>query len=143
MKVAGTSLTAVLLLTFAATVVTVHSGSSNGVDVASGPQLGAWIETMSWKPRAFVYHGFLSEQECDHIIALATPLMQRSSVVHHNGSTDPQDDIRTSYGTFLRCEFKNSIGFSFLDRTVDPLLPDRPSRTSTINKQFHSLQTSD
>jgi hypothetical protein len=129
MKVAGTSLTAALLLSFAATVVTVHSGSSNGVDVPSGPQLGAWIETMSWKPRAFVYHGFLSEQECDHIIALATPLMQRSSVVHHNGSTDPQDDIRTSYGTFLRCDFENAFGFSCLDPknpTVGPLLPDRP-----------------
>lgn len=100
----GSSVSAALLIIFVANLVTVYSGHghSNNVAVPSGPQPGAWIETMSWKPRAFVYHGLLSEQECDHIIALATPSMQRSSVVHPNGSTEPKDEIRTSYGTFLR-----------------------------------------
>lgn len=25
------------------------------------------IETISWSPRAFIYHNFLSEAECDHL----------------------------------------------------------------------------
>lgn len=32
------------------------------------PGTACRIQTISWKPRAIVYHGFLSEQECRHII---------------------------------------------------------------------------
>jgi prolyl 4-hydroxylase len=66
-----------------------------------GPRPGSWIETMSWKPRAFVWHGFLSNDEADHVRNLAAPRMERSSVVNYDGSVTPADDIRTSYGTFL------------------------------------------
>eukprot|EP00798_Chlamydomonas_sp_ICE-L_P021602 gene21602-28602_t len=38
------------------------------------------IQTISWKPRAFVYHNFLSHQEAAHIISLASPQMKRSTV---------------------------------------------------------------
>lgn len=71
------------------------------LNITLGPRHDAWIETMSWKPRAYVYHGFLSNEECDHIINLATPRIARSSVINFDGSTNPADDIRTSYGTFL------------------------------------------
>jgi prolyl 4-hydroxylase len=67
-----------------------------------GPRPGSWIETMSWKPRAFVWHGFLTDDEADHVRNLAAPRMERSSVVNYDGSVTPADDIRTSYGTFLR-----------------------------------------
>jgi prolyl 4-hydroxylase len=30
------------------------------------------IETISWKPRAFIFHGFLSEEECDHLVELGS-----------------------------------------------------------------------
>eukprot|EP00873_Tetraselmis_striata_P014068 jgi/Tetstr1/434332/TSEL_023438.t1 len=59
-----------------------------------------WIETVSWEPRAFVFHNFLSEEECDHIVELADPVMERSTVVGAGGK-GVQDGIRTSSGTFI------------------------------------------
>ncbi|EFJ42276.1 hypothetical protein VOLCADRAFT_67269 [Volvox carteri f. nagariensis] len=59
------------------------------------------IQTISWKPRAVVYHNFLSDQEARHIIDLAHEQMKRSTVVG-NKNEGVVDDIRTSYGTFLR-----------------------------------------
>ncbi len=60
-----------------------------------------WVEAVSWKPRAFIYHNFMSEEECNHLLKLAVPQMRRSTVVGANGSS-VEDDYRTSYGTFLR-----------------------------------------
>jgi prolyl 4-hydroxylase len=59
-----------------------------------------WIETISWTPRAFIYHNFLSHEEANDLIVQAAPYLQRSTVV---GSSDSGvvDSIRTSYGTFL------------------------------------------
>eukprot|EP00798_Chlamydomonas_sp_ICE-L_P021601 gene21601-28601_t len=60
------------------------------------------IQTISWKPRAFVYHNFLSHSEAAHIISLASPQMKRSTVVGGPNSTDlVVDNLRTSAGTFL------------------------------------------
>jgi prolyl 4-hydroxylase len=28
------------------------------------------IETISWRPRAYVFHNFLSQEEADHIVTL-------------------------------------------------------------------------
>ncbi|KAG2495663.1 hypothetical protein HYH03_006263 [Edaphochlamys debaryana] len=58
-----------------------------------------WIQLISWKPRAAIYHNFLSDRECKHIIDLAHGQMQRSEV---GGETAYINNIRTSYGTFLR-----------------------------------------
>ncbi|PSC72823.1 Prolyl 4-hydroxylase subunit alpha-1 [Micractinium conductrix] len=60
-----------------------------------------WIEPVSWKPRAFVYHNFMTEEEADHIVSLAKPFMRRSTVVGAGGES-VEDQIRTSYGTFLK-----------------------------------------
>eukprot|EP00798_Chlamydomonas_sp_ICE-L_P026245 gene26245-17344_t len=59
-----------------------------------------WIQTISWSPRAFVYHNFLSHKEAAHIIRLASRQMKRSTVVGGNNS-GVVDNIRTSAGTFL------------------------------------------
>lgn len=59
-----------------------------------------WIETLSWSPRAFLYHNCISMEEAEHIIRVGKPLMHRSTVVGKNGG-DVEDSIRTSYGTFL------------------------------------------
>lgn len=96
------------------------------------------IEQVSWKPRAYIYHNFLTEEECDAIVDIARPLvsslpslscylngaeiewlvlispsllafesrpenvqMRRSTVVGADGKS-VTDNIRTSYGTFLR-----------------------------------------
>eukprot|EP00798_Chlamydomonas_sp_ICE-L_P021598 gene21598-28597_t len=64
-------------------------------------ELKPWIQTIAWKPRAFVYHNFLSHSEAAHIISLASPQMKRSTVVGANNS-GVVNNIRTSAGTFLR-----------------------------------------
>ncbi|KAI3436521.1 hypothetical protein D9Q98_005938 [Chlorella vulgaris] len=60
-----------------------------------------WVEPVSWKPRAFVFHNFMTEEEADHIVGLAKPFMKRSTVVGAGGQS-VEDQIRTSYGTFLK-----------------------------------------
>lgn len=32
--------------------------------------LGCRVETISWSPRAFVYHNFLTQEECDHLVKI-------------------------------------------------------------------------
>ena len=39
------------------------------------------IERVSWRPHAEVYRGFLTREECDHLKALATPSLGRSTLV--------------------------------------------------------------
>ena len=38
------------------------------------------VELLSWKPRAFVYHNFLTAEECNHIISTAKPLVSQLPV---------------------------------------------------------------
>jgi len=59
-----------------------------------------WVQVLSWKPRAFVYHNFLSDAEAAHVILMAAPQMKRSTVVGA-GDSGVVDNIRTSAGTFL------------------------------------------
>ncbi|PNW77989.1 hypothetical protein CHLRE_10g459900v5 [Chlamydomonas reinhardtii] len=57
-----------------------------------------WIETISWSPRAFIYHNFLSEAECDHLTDIGNKRVSRSLVVDSKTGQSKLDDIRTSYG---------------------------------------------
>lgn len=59
------------------------------------------IHQLSWKPRAFLLKGFLTEDECDHIIALAKPHMEKSEVADEETGQGVESDVRTSTGTFL------------------------------------------
>jgi prolyl 4-hydroxylase len=34
------------------------------------------IETISWSPRAFIYHNFLSREEVDHVVGLVEKLVR-------------------------------------------------------------------
>ncbi|KAG2495661.1 hypothetical protein HYH03_006261 [Edaphochlamys debaryana] len=72
----------------------VDAAAPNGTNDSKRP----WIQVVSWKPRAAIYHNFLSDRECKHILDLAKGQMQRSQVV----GKETINDIRTSYGTFLR-----------------------------------------
>ncbi|PSS30001.1 Prolyl 4-hydroxylase [Actinidia chinensis var. chinensis] len=60
-----------------------------------------WIEVISWEPRAFVYHNFLSKDECEYLINLAKPQMQKSTVVDSSTGKSKDSRVRTSSGTFL------------------------------------------
>eukprot|EP00239_Pterosperma_sp_CCMP1384_P010266 CAMPEP_0197864902 /NCGR_PEP_ID=MMETSP1438-20131217/43353_1 /TAXON_ID=1461541 /ORGANISM="Pterosperma sp., Strain CCMP1384" /LENGTH=382 /DNA_ID=CAMNT_0043483281 /DNA_START=103 /DNA_END=1251 /DNA_ORIENTATION=- len=62
---------------------------------------GGWSEQLSWKPRAYLYHGFISEAEADHIVELAKPKVRRSTVVDSETGEVKTDPIRTSEQTFL------------------------------------------
>ncbi|GAX76930.1 hypothetical protein CEUSTIGMA_g4377.t1 [Chlamydomonas eustigma] len=74
------------------------------------PSSRSWIEIISfpaifhgvsWQPRAFIYHNFISNREARHLIELAAVEMKRSTVVGEGGKS-VLDGYRTSYGTFLR-----------------------------------------
>ena len=59
------------------------------------------IERISWQPNAAVYRGFLTEEECDHLIALASPTLKASTVVDVSTGGSMSSSIRTSSGMFL------------------------------------------
>ncbi|CAI9265239.1 unnamed protein product [Lactuca saligna] len=63
-----------------------------------------WTEVISWEPRAVIYHNFLlskSEDECEHLITLAKPHMEKSTVVDSVTGKNKDSRVRTSSGTFL------------------------------------------
>lgn len=60
-----------------------------------------WVETLSWHPRAFLFHNFLSPAETNQLIVEAAPGLKRSTVVGADDNDSEVDEIRTSYGTFL------------------------------------------
>ncbi|KAL5778276.1 hypothetical protein ACOSP7_011202 [Xanthoceras sorbifolium] len=61
-----------------------------------------WTEIIAWEPRAFVYHNFLSKEECEYLINLATPHMTKSTVVDSKTGQSVDSRVRTSSGMFLR-----------------------------------------
>ncbi|CAN4078676.1 unnamed protein product [Withania somnifera] len=60
-----------------------------------------WVEVISLEPRAYIYHNFLSKEECEYLISLAKPHMQKSSVVDSSTGKSMDSRVRTSSGTFL------------------------------------------
>ncbi|KAJ1421577.1 Prolyl 4-hydroxylase, alpha subunit [Sesbania bispinosa] len=61
-----------------------------------------WTEVLSWEPRAFIYHNFLSKEECEYLINLAEPHMVKSSVVDSKTGKSMDSRVRTSSGMFLK-----------------------------------------
>ncbi|KAL1215595.1 putative prolyl 4-hydroxylase 11 [Cardamine amara subsp. amara] len=61
-----------------------------------------WLGVISWEPRAFVYHNFLTYEECEHLINLAKPNMARSKVTDQINGGGKESSARTSSGTFLK-----------------------------------------
>ncbi|XP_078435442.1 2-oxoglutarate (2OG) and Fe(II)-dependent oxygenase superfamily protein [Wolffia australiana] len=60
------------------------------------------VKQISWKPRAFVYEGFLTDEECDHLVSLARSQIKRSQVADSTSGENKLSDVRTSSGTFIR-----------------------------------------
>ena len=79
------------------------------------------ILQLSWAPRSFVLKGFLSEEECDHLIKLAKPSMSKSSVADNKTGKSFASEIRTSTGTFL-------------SRRQDPIVAAIEQRVSQVTK---------
>ena len=59
------------------------------------------FEKISMSPEVYVCAHFLSDAECDHIIELAKPELQRSTVLNEQKSGSFVDRRRTSLGMFL------------------------------------------
>ncbi|XP_020080831.1 probable prolyl 4-hydroxylase 7 [Ananas comosus] len=61
----------------------------------------ARVSRLSWRPRAFLYRGFVSHEECDHLIELAKDKLEKSMVADDESGDSVASDIRTSSGMFL------------------------------------------
>lgn len=85
-------------VTFKRKRLIVSDGASDGM----GKRGDQWTEILSWEPRAFVYHNFLSKEECEYLINLAKPHMAKSTVVDSTTGKSKDSRVRTSSGTFLR-----------------------------------------
>ncbi|KAF2543524.1 hypothetical protein F2Q68_00028798 [Brassica cretica] len=81
-----------------------------------------WLEVISWEPRAFLYHNFLTNEECEHLISLAKPNMAKSKVADVKTGRSKDSRVRTSSGAFLKTghdeivrEIENKISdFTFI-----------------------------
>ncbi|CAI5969868.1 unnamed protein product [Closterium sp. NIES-64] len=68
---------------------------------ARGIDFSRIVQLSAWKPRAYLYRNFLTDDECDHIIKIATPRLQRSSVADNTDGHSELSSIRTSSGMFI------------------------------------------
>ncbi|XXG48451.1 hypothetical protein AAC387_Pa02g2898 [Persea americana] len=59
------------------------------------------VTQLSWHPRAFSYTGFLSDDECDHLINLAKDKLGKSMVADNDSGKSIMSEVRTSSGMFL------------------------------------------
>uniref|UniRef100_A0A1D1ZRX9 procollagen-proline 4-dioxygenase n=1 Tax=Auxenochlorella protothecoides TaxID=3075 RepID=A0A1D1ZRX9_AUXPR len=59
------------------------------------------VEQVSWEPRAFVFHNFLSDAECDHLMHKANSTLTPSTVVDSRTGGSMASTVRTSSGTWF------------------------------------------
>ncbi|PIN03393.1 Procollagen-proline dioxygenase [Handroanthus impetiginosus] len=60
------------------------------------------VTQISWSPRAFLYKGFLTNEECDHLISLAKDKLEKSMVADSESGKSVLSEVRTSSGMFLQ-----------------------------------------
>lgn len=83
-----------------------------------------WVELISWEPRAFLYHNFLTKEECEYLINIAKPHMRKSTVVDSETGKSKDSRARTSSGTFLargRDKIVRNIEKRIADYTFIPI----------------------
>ncbi|KAJ4964453.1 hypothetical protein NE237_024392 [Protea cynaroides] len=102
-----------ILLAFGIFSIPVNNGDSlkandlssvhlqNVIKTGLGERGDQWTEVVSWEPRAFIYHNFLSKEECEYLVELAKPFMEKSTVVDSETGQSMESRVRTSSGTFL------------------------------------------
>lgn len=59
------------------------------------------VVQISWRPRAFLYQGFLSDEECEHLKNLARSKLEKSMVADNESGKSVLSEIRTSSGMFI------------------------------------------
>lgn len=68
------------------------------------------VQILSWEPRIFLFKHFLSDDECDHMIRIATPRVHRSGVSNAVTGASEFDEVRTSSGTFFNRREDEIVG---------------------------------
>jgi prolyl 4-hydroxylase len=64
--------------------------------------------------RAFVYQGFLTDLECDHLISIAKSELKRSAVADNLSGESKLSEVRTSSGMFISKNKVAMISIFFL-----------------------------
>ncbi|XP_077232396.1 putative prolyl 4-hydroxylase 4 [Tasmannia lanceolata] len=78
-----------------------HESLSSYSDSSASIVYPIKAKQVSWKPRAFVYEGFLNDEECDHLISLAKSELKRSAVADNLSGESKLSQVRTSSGMFI------------------------------------------
>jgi len=86
---------------FAQSKFPIFNGDDNSVVNSAGDFDLSRVSQISWKPRAFVYRRFLSNEECDHLIGLAKDKLVKSMVADNESGKSVSSKVRTSSGMFL------------------------------------------
>ncbi|GFY83038.1 oxoglutarate/iron-dependent oxygenase [Actinidia rufa] len=76
------------------------------------------VTQISWHPRAFIYKGFLTDEECDHLIRLAKDKLEKSMVADNESGKSIASEVRTSSGMFLK---KAQVSKHGLAESIDSL----------------------
>ncbi|GAB4851203.1 Probable prolyl 4-hydroxylase 4 [Ancistrocladus abbreviatus] len=79
----------------------VNESSSSAVDSKQFVINPSKVKQISWKPRAFVYEGFLTNEECDHLVSIAKSELKRSFVADNQSGQSKVSEVRTSSGMFI------------------------------------------
>ncbi|KAK6913836.1 Prolyl 4-hydroxylase alpha subunit, Fe(2+) 2OG dioxygenase domain [Dillenia turbinata] len=101
LKIRFSSLKSLFFISFLILSFQTHLSSSSYVN-SNAPIISAHkAKQISWKPRAFVYEGFLTDKECDHLISLAKSELKRSAVADNESGKSKLSEVRTSSGMFI------------------------------------------
>ncbi|KFK45084.1 hypothetical protein AALP_AA1G341600 [Arabis alpina] len=79
------------------------------------------VKQVSSKPRAFVYKGFLTELECDHVVSLAKADLKRYAVADNDTGQRKFSEVQTSSGTFISKGKISFFLFSLSPRHASPI----------------------
>ncbi|XP_066374985.1 probable prolyl 4-hydroxylase 6 isoform X1 [Miscanthus floridulus] len=88
-------------LRLAAVLALLLAGCASAASRGAGSFDPSRVVQLSWRPRAFLHKGFLSDAECDHLIVLANDKLEKSMVADNESGKSVQSEVRTSSGMFL------------------------------------------
>lgn len=76
-------------------------------------------QILSWAPRIVVFPAFVDKARCEHIIKLANSLLYPSGLAYGPGEkVDPEQQTRTSKGTFLSSNMDQSGVLSWVEERI-------------------------
>ncbi|ERN07494.1 hypothetical protein AMTRI_Chr12g275520 [Amborella trichopoda] len=92
----------VFVALFVALSLSSHGSNASYADASSPVVNPSKVKQISWRPRAFVYEGFLTDEECDHLVFLAKSELKHSAVADNISGKSKLSEVRTSSGMFIR-----------------------------------------